>query len=258
MWCWPADDTTSQQQCVVESRYFPRPDHDSTQLLACEPGYEAQYWQDGVLKESHWWQEQPSLNAWQNFQRAAGLAVTDTLPTSIATQNAQAWGKDYKLDQNAVFMVAETRFWQALPLLVAFVLSWQLTQIYKLHQDIAAQQQQQSELSQKIEPILQMRKTIQDDQQFLTQVAGLWQGPRQLQLLNQVLAKLPDPARNKMLFWEYQADQLRFTIQTDNADPSLFVKTYTDLGLGKEVSAEPDSKTGQITVTIRFQADAEH
>ena len=225
-------------------------------MLGCDQGYEAQYWRQGILQESHWWAEKPGQNAWQSFQRAAGLEAQDELPVIITQKQAQPWGKDYRLNQNALFISLEANLWKAFPMTLAFLLSWQGTQIYLLQQDINAQRRQQSELSRQIEPILQTRNKIQDDQRFLDQVAGLWKGRRQLQLLSQVIAKLPDPANMKVMLWEYGSEQLRFIIQTTNTDPSLFVKTYSDLAWGKEVSAQPDARIGQITVIIRFQADA--
>lgn len=257
VWCWHAEDGANKKhKYLIETRFFLRPDATQLQLLDCDQGYEAQYWLQGILKESHWWEKKPDQNAWQSFQRAAGLEAQDELPVIIAQKDAQPWGKDYKLDQNALFISLESILWKAFPMTLAFLLSWQGTQIYLLQQEIKAQHRQQSELSRQIEPILQTRNKIQDDQRFLNQVAGLWKGHRQLLLLDQVIAKLPDPANMKVMLWEYSSEQLRFTLQTNNTDPSLFVKTYSDLSWGKEVSAQPDSRTGQITVIIRFQADA--
>ncbi|MDD5274742.1 MAG: hypothetical protein PHR16_01515 [Methylovulum sp.] len=254
VWCWRAEDGVDKKQIsVVETRYFPRPEVTQLQLLGCKQGYEAQYWLQGILKESHWWPEIPSENAWQNFQRSAGQDVQMELPVVETQKLGQPWGKSYKLDKNALIIALEAILWRALPIIVVFLLAWQGTQIYLLKQDVATQIQQQEALSRQIEPILQTRNQIQDDQRYLNQVVGLRKGHRQLQLLEQVISKLPDPANMKVTLWEYQPDQLRFTIKASNADPSLFVKTYSDLGWGKDVSAQPDAKTGQISVLIRFQ-----
>jgi len=259
VWCWAAEDGANKKhKYVAETRFFARPeDVGQLQLLGCSHGYEAQYWLQGFLKESHWWEEKPGQSAWRNFQRAAGLDAQEELPVIVVEKLAQPWGKDYKLDQNALFISLESMLWKAFPVALAFLLSWQGTQIYLLQQDIKAQHLQQSEISRQIEPILQTRNKIQDDQRFLNQVAGLWKGHRQLQLLAQIVAKLPDPANMKIMLWEYSSEQLRFIIQTTNTDPSLFVKTYSDFAWGKEVSAQPDTRMKQITVTIRFQADAD-
>lgn len=254
VWCWQANDNPDKNQAnVVETRYFPRPEATQLQLLGCGQGYEAQYWQQGILKESHWWPEKPNENAWQNFQRAAGQGVQMELPAAETQKLAQPWGKNYKLDKNALIIALEVFVWKALPATVVFLLAWQGTQIYLLKQDIDTQIQQQAELSRQIEPILQTRNKIQDDQRYLSQVVGLRKGHRQIQLLEQVISKLPDPANMKVTLWEYQPDQLRFTIKTSDTDPSLFVKTYSALAWGKDVSAQPDAKTGHITVLIRFQ-----
>lgn len=256
VWCWKTDDDAGKNnKCLAETRYYPHPE-TGLQLLGYDQGYEAQYWRQGILKDSHWWPKSPSIMEWQNFQRAAGLEAQANLPAAETQKQSQPWGKDYKLEQNALLISLEPLLWKALPLLVAFFLSWQSAQIYRLKQDINAQQQQQQELSRQIEPILKIRGEIQQDQYFLDPIVGLWNAPRQLQLMDQIIAKLPNPANMKIMSWEYQPNALRFTLQTDNPDPSLFVKTYSELAWGKDVSAQPNAKTGQITITIRFQTHA--
>jgi len=258
VWCWPAESNGNKQsKHLVESRYRPRPETPTqVQLLACDKGVEAQYWQQGILKESHWWPEQPHHQAWLNFQRAAGLEHPIDLPASLTEKLTQPWGKDYSLKENALLVSSERMLWTGLPLIVVFFLGWQGAQIYQLTQDINEQNRQQDALSQQIEPILKIRGAIQDDQRYLSQVVNLWQQPRQLELLNQIIAKLPDPAGMKIMLWEYQPNQLRFTLQTTNTDPSLFVKTYSELPWGKDVTAQPDSRGNQITISIRLQPHA--
>lgn len=255
VWCWPTDNNLPpKQKWLVETRLFPR--GAAAQLLACDQGYEGQYWQQDILKESHWWPSLPDQKAWCDFLRAAGLAPQTEPPLPITQKLAQPWGKSYALDPHVSLLIVESLLWQAMPLLLVTLLTWQGVQILLVKQETQEQRQQQEELSQKIEPILQLRNKMQEDQSYIVQVAKFWQGHRQLQLLNDIVSKLPDPTNMKIMNWEYLPEQLSFTVRTSNTDPSLFVRTYSNLAWGKEVSAQPDSKTGQITVFIRFQADA--
>ena len=254
VWCWQAETEIHPKiNYLVETRFSPRINHSGHQLLACNPGYEAQYWQQGILKESHWWPETPTPAIWKNFQRAAGIQDYADLPAITTEKLPQAWGKNYKLDKNALLIALEQNIWQAVPITVIFLIAWQGLQIYRLHQDIRSQRQQQTELSQQIETILQTRNHIQQDQHYLNQITSLWRGYRQLQLLSDVVTHLPDPSGMKIMHWEYSPTQLRFMLQTSNTDPSVFVKNYTDLPWAKEVTAQPDPKNGHITLIIRLK-----
>lgn len=254
VWCWPDTPGSNKNlKNIVETRFFALSKSETEQLLLLrlEQGYEGQYWKQGILRESHWWPEKPSQSAWLKFQRSVGLPPTTDLPSIISELSPQPWGKDYSLEQNLFLILAERYFWLGLPTLVVFFLGWHSTQIYLLKNDLSSQNQQREALSRQIEPILKIRAGIQGDQQFLDQVVGLWKQSRQLTLLDQIIAKLPDPTTMKLVYWEYQANELRFTVNTDNPDPSLFVKAYSDLPWGQDVSAQPNPNGNEITIAVR-------
>jgi len=259
VWSWQNQPAANKKfKHTVETRYFPMPGADGAQLqlVACGEGYEGQYWQQGVLKESHWWPRRPDQSAWLNFQRSAGLTALSDLPTSAPEKLPQPWGKDYLIEENVLLVSLERYLWLGLPTVFFFLLGWQTSQIYLISQDISSQTQEREELSKKIEPILKIRGGIQEDQQFLNQVVGLWQQARQLTVLDQVITQLPEPATMKLVLWEYQPDQLRFTVRTSNPDPSLFVKVYSELAWGQDVTAEPDPRGNEISVIIRMKTNA--
>jgi len=181
----------SAANAVVETRLYPPPAQSGVRLQVCEQGYEATYWSDGVLCNSHWWPQLPAVQDWVNFQRSAGLKPEARLPQpESVTASSKPWGRNTSLTASGTLRW-EKPLWMTLWLSVVFGTGWFGWQIYQLTAAGHALELQRGTLEIQIEPILQARNSARQDQHKAMQVYSLRPDISQLQLLDDVVSKLP-------------------------------------------------------------------
>lgn len=237
--------------CLPETLLQKRCYQNTQQLLQCLEGFEGQVWKDGVLIGSHWWAQIPDETQWANFQRAHSLPAIDGVPDPIDEPLLKRpWGRSKK--HFSRFRLYQERIWITLGAAIfSVVISWQLVSIWKLQQAIEPLQTEIDQLSEDIAPILSARNQAVADKQQVEKIRALALYPSQLELMTLVAEKLPR-GNAKLIEWDYQTGELRFTIETSRVDHTFYVSTFQAIPLFSEVKAEAGRQSNQIVISLRI------
>jgi len=239
--------------CLPETVLCSRLNTDTAQLIQCLEGVEGQIWKKGLLMGSHWWKEMPNETQWVHFQRSHSLPITDNVPTSPLEQDLlkRPWGKNKKYLNR--FQLYQEQIWVTLGVTIFTVLlTWQTVNLWQWQQAIKPLQTQVEELSDNIAPILSARTQALAEKNQSEQLLALDIYPSQLELLTQVAEKLPRK-NTTLIEWFYQTGELRFTVETDQLDPTFYVKTFQKNPLFKDVNAKPGIGRAAHRMTISMQ-----
>jgi len=240
--------------CLPETVLSPRLNTDTVQLIQCLEGVEGKIWQKGLLVGSHWWAEMPSETQWVHFQRSHSLPINDRIPTLPLEQDLlkRPWGRNKKYFNR--FQLYQERILLTLGgAIFTVLLTWQSVNLWYWQQAIKPLQTQIEELRENISPILSARTKALAEKKKSEQLLALDIYPSQLELITQVAEKLPQ--KNTILIeWFYQTGELRFILETNQLDPTFYVKTFQKNPLFKDVNAKPGTgrSINRMTISMQF------
>lgn len=242
---------TTMPETVLRSH----PTTDTIQLIQCIEGVEGQIWKDGLLKASRWWAEMPNEKEWELFQRNHSLPISESLPPLPLEEDLlkRPWGKPKRHSnrnqhQERIMVILGATIFTAL-------LTWQTISVWKWQQAIDNLQIQIEVLNKKIAPILVNRNQAIIEKKRCEQLLALAPHPSQLELMTEVLEKLPSKNKKTALIgWFYQKGELRLTVETSQLDPTFYVKTFQKNPLFKEVNVKKGTgrKSNQMTINMKL------
>jgi len=239
---------TSLPEAVLRARM----EQDGVRLLQCLTGVEGQVWQQGILIASRWWLNQPNLLEWNNFLRARGFAIVETVPDIVELPLlAQPWGRPR--GRFAGTQLRQERLWIFVGATIFILLfSWQLISVWKWQQSLTEVQARIDALSTETTPILDARTQTLANKTTVERLMGLNRYPSQLELMAQVAEKLP---RNgaKLVEWFYQSGELRFTVESAAIDPRFYVEAFQSVAIFHEVKSETNNQPNQIVMSMKLK-----
>jgi len=167
------------------------------------------------------------------------LPINDRIPTLPLEQDLlkRPWGRNKKYFNR--FQLYQERILLTLGgAIFTVLLTWQSVNLWYWQQAIKPLQTQIEELRENISPILSARTKALAEKKKSEQLLALDIYPSQLELITQVAEKLPQ--KNTILIeWFYQTGELRFILETNQLDPTFYVKTFQKNPLFKDVNAKP-------------------
>jgi len=230
-----------------------RPPIDILRLIHCLEGIEAQVWQRNALIASRWWAQMPTVTEWIQFQRTHSLPIQIDIPDPVDLPLLpRPWGRPRA---NIVhFGVAqEATLVTVIVALLTSLFTWQGVNLWQWYQATQQINTQIEQATTQIEPLVQARTQALNYKQQAEELLQLNVYPSQLEILHQVLEKLPHNENTKLLEWLYQWGELRITVETDKLDPTFYVKTFQESNLFTNVSAELGSGRDAKQIFINMQ-----
>ncbi len=261
VWIW---DKQKQQQLLAETGIKkaslipetllrPKATTEVVQLVDSMEGIEGQIWKDGLLVGSRWWPQLPSQTEWEHFQRAHGLPALPQLPSVVEQPLLdRPWGR-HTARAGSQWTAVQERFAVLLGIAIFTVfLTWEMVGIFKWKPALTTVRTQIEELTEKMAPILKARNQAMTDKQLIESQLALNPYPSQIELMTQVIEKLPGPEA-KLLEWDYQTGVLSFTVEVNQPDPTFYVKTFQALPVFKEVKAKVGSGARANLIVISME-----
>lgn len=253
-WFWtsPAEaESGAERRWIPESLLLPAPPVDGVRLLKLGRGFEAQFWQKGVLAGSQWWEDLPSNEAWLRFVRSVGLdtaALPDVPEPQQLPWSARPWGET-GLPQRLAGLFDEKSLWLLVFAVLATALGWQVSSLLRW-------QAAGEELAARIEgtrsavaPLLSAREEAEQAHAELERLQGLRTPNNDYVLMADVARRLPEGST--LSTWNRQAEKLQATVKGKEVDPRAFVTAFQSDARLADVAVTPlHSGAMQLTFTL--------
>ncbi len=256
VWLWDKTEIETAQAaeglknvaCIPETLFHAKAEQ-GLQYLELEQGVEAQVWEQGVLKHSHWWAKTPSNFQWQRFLRAHHLDLsTETAATQATTWLNKAWGKHKAPLQNSQLLREDLWVGLMASVFIGFF-AWYMISINKWQNALDELEQQRLTLTNQIEPILAQRRAALDNRAVIDALLDLKPYPETLVLLQTVASKLPK--QSKLIGFTYRPGQLSFTVHARKIDPRFYVNTFEKIPLFRDVTSENGANALQLVLKMQ-------
>lgn len=227
LWYWDAARVASAMQAVgvapqrcrilPDSALYP-PAAQGLRLLAGLAGYEGQFWRDGCLLGSRWWDALPDAAEWLGFQRGLGLdgeqrvlavpaATRPTLQPEQALASSARAGSVAWRDERVLYFLL-------LALLTAptawFAASW-----LKAELAVRAISADKLQLEASAQPLLAAREQAERIASRLRELDALTPQTSQSELMRRVAAALPKQSIY-LKEWDFHDTQLKLVLVLQN------------------------------------------
>lgn len=251
VWLWRQQTRLPEHQSyTVETVHYPILEEKGMRILRCADGVEAQYWQDGTLLNSHWWQTEPSASEWLKFQRASGQRSSEKMPNVISFDMAlKPWKKGDTLDSQQA-LPTESWAWRVIIFIPVIIATWTITEIALLKQQLDKVEKSQIQLSQQIKPTLLEKTETYQNQQKNQILAALFNKTTQVEYINQFLQALAIKKDLRIVSWVLVDNNLKIVIQSDKLDPSRVVKKIAEIDWVDSINTNSTDKSEQMEINI--------
>lgn len=235
-----------------ETVFYPKPERDELRVISCMEGTDAQIWTHGILTASHWWSDCPSSKAWRRFLTAHDLDPSISVPgTENITRVAHPWGRNTGEHSFSNLPYERLWLWAAL-MLFAFLFIWQSVSLMRWQEAGNSIENRIAELTREVEPLIEARNRATKYKAAAESMISLISAPTQSALMAAAVKNLP-PKHVFLAEWHYNKDNLSFVLQGADLDPRYYVETYEKLPYFKEVSAEREQASDQLTVKMKIE-----
>ena len=253
VWLWKKISQQTRQSYTVETAYYPVPEQNEMRILRCMEGFEAQYWQEGTLLNSHWWATEPDINVWLKFQRAAGQQPTEKIPTITSLDmRLKTWKKGETLDQQQTLPL-EAWAWKVIILIPIVIATWTMTEIVLLKQQLEKVEIAKAKISQQITPALRVKTETNHNQQKTKILAIFFNKTTQVEYIDQFLQALSIKKELQIVSWNFVNNSLKIVTQSDKLDPSWVVKKITEINWVDTIRTSNTGRAGQMQMTIKIK-----
>jgi len=264
VWCWDeglrqscANDADIQCRTILpETIYTSSAEDTGFCLRATAEGNEGQYWEEGVLRASHWWPEQPLEDQWTWFQRSVGKVPETSIPLLENHELNEAPWKQARLWRQWVSHGYEPLLVKLFAALLIIGFTWQLTTLWKLNDYNKVLQNEISQLSKGVGALLDARNAAIIDHERLQSIQQLAKNPKQLLLMKNIIKAMPDQETTKLVSWNSTGSRLQIVLQGDALNASNIIKAYESLPAFSEVVTEVQSRPTQLLIGMKVDARA--
>ncbi|NNM51350.1 MAG: hypothetical protein HKM02_03885 [Pseudomonadales bacterium] len=244
--------------CIPESLFYPA-DEQGLRLLACQEGFEGQFWSDSVLMHSRWWSNPPSPHEWALFQRDIGVTPLQTLSTATTMHlSDQTWAKvtinrDH-LDSS--MQIERMAYASALLVLAALTLDFTAAWLHAIH-ETNQQSRILNTLRRQISPLIEAREHALSDQDRIESLERLYPSTLPLELMAAVAQSMP-VHRAYLQEWDMQGQKLRLTLAPMEGDLSAtaILRSLNSTGLFSNI--EGVSSPNEAILTLKLDVTPSH
>ncbi len=269
VWYWDAEKVSVSDGELPDSASHPkvtrfriRPEsvflgrkHDGARLLRCQEGFEVQYWQNNVLKDSFWYPEQPAQHQLKEFLNRQGVTNnTDDLTISLALEpvmNAEPWGSE--LTPREWLEVNEWRLVASCVLVLSMIMVWQEVRFWKMDQLKETVAQEFTRKQDQLEPLLQARNELLNLRQKNQRLSDILSKPSQAYLMSIVDRATPSKTA-RFQEWHYQQGELRVIVEDADLSPIDYVRALEAQPLFSRVKVEQARGKNSIEITLTVGA----
>lgn len=230
-WFWTAPGVdeggaAGERRWMPESLLLAPPAVDGVRLLRLSQGYEAQYWQNGMLASSQWWEQLPAGEAWMRFVRSTGgdpVALQDVPEPIHLPWSNQPWGET-SWAQRLAGLLDEKTAWLLLFAVLAAGLAWQVSALLRWQMAGDQLSVRVERMRAEVGPLLSAREQAEQAQAELERLGALRTPNDDYVLMADVASHLPEGST--LLTWRRDANKLQATVRSGEADPRAFVVAF--------------------------------
>ncbi|KRG87097.1 hypothetical protein ABB33_01390 [Stenotrophomonas acidaminiphila] len=243
-WFWTAAEAdehnaAGQRRWIPETLLLAPPASDGVRLLRLSQGYEAQFWQNGTLASSQWWEQLPAHEAWLRFVRSTGLdpiTVQDVpAPTSLPWSN-KSWG-EASWAQQLMDLLDEKTVWLLLFAILAAGVAWQVFSLLRWQAAGDQLSVRVERLREEVGPLLTAREQAEQALAELEHLSALRTPNDDYVLMADVATRLPE--NSKFASWKREAGKLQVILRSAEADPRAFVLAFEGSDRLSDVTVTP-------------------
>jgi hypothetical protein len=222
---------------------------DGIRLVRCIDGFEAQNWKNGVLKDSRWWANAPSVSEWVSFQRAASAKPAEIRTEVPAPEDLvlleKPWGGTGSSAFTVLGRISPAELGYALTFAACLPFVFLFGSYLRVSLDIRKIDGKLSALQSSVGPILEARERSFAELDRIKALLALDPYPQQIQLMARV-ASLIQINGTQLADWNYQRGDLDIGLQAPNGlDARDYVERFELAGPFKDVTV--DRNNAQIT-----------
>lgn len=254
-WLWEKNGTNSDSRAssikyLPESLFYGDINADKTELVALKDGYEARFWQSGLLKGSQFWPGKPTLTQWNQFLRHHSIKASESLPEVVGGHlRTSPWHKPSQLE-NAVETVKTINVPLVLSILFLTFLAFQLASIFRISSTLSEIENAHEQAITDASDIVTARNNALLHKGIIEQIHNTTRWPSQIELMaisTQILKDLDAT----LLSWRFDEGELVIMIRTNNKDSKAFVSSFENSGLFESVRL--DTQANQNNFSLQMQ-----
>lgn len=226
-------------------------------LMRCLRGVEGQVWKEGRLLASQWWPEVPDSEAWQRFQRGAGLSL-DQAPAKPVVQERPLAEYPWALmqaERSGRFAEAEFVIWVSTLSLLAAAAGWQAASLRQWQGMRESQAVEIEALRASSSVILAGREAADAATSELARLQKLQNGLSDYALVADIVGPLP--AGSEVVRYLREGGKVTALVKTGQKDLRRVVALYQSHPVLREASGALAAEFVELTFELPAPPDDE-
>ena len=237
---------------IVPEAFLKAKGKDGTRLLNTNDGFEAQLWDNGVLKASRWWESPPNSAAWLLFTRSVGGNISDYPPPPEQLQFLDfPWHITQYADDILMYLLKNSKLVSIFIVILAMPLAYLMAQTiayntltYQLQKKIT--DKEQDSLGIRLDRRVAI-KTLAE----VNSLISLQKFPHQIQVLSEA-HKITSPYSLSFSEWNYNSGALEFSINSESGvDTRVLIAAFENHSLFSSVRASTRGSRTIIKMNIQ-------
>ena len=209
---------------IIPGAFIRRPMVSGIRLVDSGSGKEGQIWDNGLLKVSRWWKEEPNQLEWTLFARNSGFISENNSFKVIQKDNADwlevPWLRDNLGIGNLKYLLKNKIITTSLATILAFPLLFTLTQYVTYKVMTITTQNELSLIKEDTQNIRIQRRNAISNLSSIEQLISLNNHPHQIEILSSIHSQI-SPLGLSLITWDYAPGKLEFSFESNDKVNSI-------------------------------------
>ena len=236
---------------LPETVFLPRKS-DGAVVQPCVEGFELQYWQDGVLRDSQWLAERPAADIVASFsaRQRPGAQNVELAPSPAEAFTDEPWRvpvspKEWLQTNERSLVVA------SLLVLIVVIVGLQM-RIWSVRFEASAAAAQLADMEEELGPLLAERTAFLDLRRLNEGMAAILAEPSQALLMGLVGETIPSQTAT-FERWDYQRPELTVVVEDLAVDPVAYIESLESESRFDDVAVQLVGGGSRLEVTMRIK-----
>ena len=244
---------------VIPEVFMRKPITSGIRLVDTSVGKEGQIWNDGLLKVSRWWKEQPNQLEWDLFSRNAGSILEKSSSVIPEKSNPDwlesPWIREGLGVENLKYFFKNKTIIVSLGTILTIPLIFLMTQFLTYKIMTFNFESELSLIKSDTQNIRGQRRNAIKNLSSIEKLISLNNHPQQIEILSSIHSQI-SPLNLSLVTWDYSPGKLEFSFETnDNINSISLIKDLENNDLFSNVSASTRGSRQILKMNIKTKQE---